>query len=380
MAEVNGSFDLENPVLITEARKLGSVIDHQMVYKKKDDGRLKARMTVRGDQERGHQAGSWSSPTIGVDLVQTCMVVGLSRGWDHRVYDAPQAFLKAKVDRDVFLKPPARAGVREGYCLRLLKSVYGLGDASRAWFMLLRDKLLAAGLRQSNYHPCIFYSEEALVSVYVDDMSAFGAPGALEKLRVELDKAGIPLSEQGAPDGEGVGRGTFLGMGFVHNCKENTIELDYETKERELVADFERAHGEVQPSVKPMDEGTTLPFVKEEGGHPQYRSMVGSLLFLVNLRHELRVSVRQLCQHAERNQEEHWQAVRQVVGYIKYDLGATTVLRGQDLDAEQRGEDGLPRLVAYSDASWAANWQTRSSVSGWALQLGGCTVAAGCKT
>ena len=61
--------------------------------------------------------------------------------------DIRAAFLQAKtLDRDVFMQPPTDQRT-EGYVWKLKKPLYGLDDASRKFWLKLKDTLVALGMK-----------------------------------------------------------------------------------------------------------------------------------------------------------------------------------------------------------------------------------------
>ena len=71
--------------------------------------------------------------------------------------DIETAFLQGKnFDRQVYLSPPSEASVPEGYLWKLCKCAYGLSDASRTWYLTVRDELMKLGAVPSKYDQAIF--------------------------------------------------------------------------------------------------------------------------------------------------------------------------------------------------------------------------------
>jgi hypothetical protein len=98
--------------------------------------------------------------------------------------DMTAAFLQGR-PRDqaklgqLFLVPPSRPleGVEEGCLLRVLKSVYGLPDAPRAWWKEITQFLLDLGFTHNRLDPAFMQRHnpdtgdlEALVVLHVDDL------------------------------------------------------------------------------------------------------------------------------------------------------------------------------------------------------------------
>ena len=84
------------------------------------------------------------------------------------------AFLQGfEIDREVFLVPPAEAE-KNDILWRLKKPVYGLSDASRAWYLKASEEIKSQGATNSAYDNALFYLRndtdlEGLICSHVDD-------------------------------------------------------------------------------------------------------------------------------------------------------------------------------------------------------------------
>jgi hypothetical protein len=91
---------------------------------------------------------------------------------------------------------------KSGKVLKLNKSLYGLKQSPRNFFLFLKGNLEAVGLQQSETDPCLFVNDKVICLVYVDDTLFFAEEMSdiddliedLEKtmvLEVEDDVAGF---------------------------------------------------------------------------------------------------------------------------------------------------------------------------------------------
>ena len=96
-----------------------------------------------------------------------------------------------------------------------------------------------------------------------------------------------------------------------------------------------------------------------------YRKLVGKLNYLTNTRPDLAYAVQFLSQFLQDPREPHWQAVMHTLRYLSKDytkgiyLNASTALN----------------LEAYCDSDWASCPNTRRSVSGYFILLGGSPIS-----
>ncbi|CAM9900331.1 unnamed protein product [Sphacelaria rigidula] len=93
--------------------------------------------------------------------IKLAMAVAVQRGWPLYHFDVNQAFVRAKMDTNVFMKLPEGCGPLTGSTVRLEKSIYGVKQAGRQWSLLLNKTLMEdAGMQQSKADPCVCKQEE----------------------------------------------------------------------------------------------------------------------------------------------------------------------------------------------------------------------------
>ena len=111
---------------------------------------------ARGYEEMGDDVGT-DSPTCAKDSLRVVISIISSKNWDVNSIDITAAFLQGKeLDRDVYLRPPKEANA-PNKLWKLKKCVYGLNDASRFWYLRVREELLKAGCKCSKSDPSVFF-------------------------------------------------------------------------------------------------------------------------------------------------------------------------------------------------------------------------------
>ena len=99
---------------------------------------MKARLVLRGYEEEVDFRTD--SPTCMIESVRVLMALAATKGWEIHSADFKTAFLQGDViSRDVFIRPPKEACTNKLW--RLNKTVYGLNDASRSWYLKLRETI-----------------------------------------------------------------------------------------------------------------------------------------------------------------------------------------------------------------------------------------------
>ena len=72
------------------------------------------------------------------------------------------------------MHPHPKMRVPPGYCVKLLKSLYGLTQSPRNWNVHLHEYITSIGLRRSQLHHCLYIGMvdfiTGLLAVFVDDI------------------------------------------------------------------------------------------------------------------------------------------------------------------------------------------------------------------
>ena len=157
-------------------------IDCRWVVNKKEehDGQkvdFKARLCVRGFKELEDPRSD--SPTAAKETNKMVTAIAANEGWEIISIDVTSAFLQgADIPRDVFVEPPLEAKT-EGMIWKLNKAGYGLLDASRLWFLDVRETLTKLGCKNVSGDEAFFYYRKneklcGCVIVHVDDFNGAG--------------------------------------------------------------------------------------------------------------------------------------------------------------------------------------------------------------
>ena len=116
---------------------------------------VKARLCVRGDLEDTQEIRT-DSPTVRKGNINILLVVAATEGWTITTSDVTAAFLQSgQIERDIFVKPPCERRV-PGMIWKLKKTVYGVKDASRGFYLNFSGKLLDFGCEKSLLDPAMF--------------------------------------------------------------------------------------------------------------------------------------------------------------------------------------------------------------------------------
>ena len=134
---------------------------------------VKARLVARGFEEDQINDIRKDSPTCGKDSLRLSLTLFASMDWQIHSLDVKSAFLQGNaIEREVYIIPPREVNTNKLW--KLNKTVYGLADASRTWYLRVRGELLKLGVQVSKYDEAIFFwivdeKLEGLLCCHVDD-------------------------------------------------------------------------------------------------------------------------------------------------------------------------------------------------------------------
>ena len=132
----------------------------------------KARLVARGFEEDSNLLRK-DSPTCSRESVRMLLAIASSKNWSCNLVDIQAAYLQGNpIEREVYLQPPPEYD--NGYVWKLKKTVYGLCDAGRAWYLRVKEELLQLGARMCTLDNSLFtwYHDgllEGAICIYVDD-------------------------------------------------------------------------------------------------------------------------------------------------------------------------------------------------------------------
>ena len=347
------------------------------VFKKKKEMsgvRFKARACARGFvQIPGVDFTLSHSPVasdISVRMVLAVVLYMWKKIWTTEVIDVEAAFLEATLREEVYLEWPfglyefgyITADQLINYIILLERAMYGLVQSPREFFMLYCAELRKLGLIQSAADPCVWFKVTdgetvLIVVVYVDDCILAGTQEEISWFKTEIKKR-FNISELGPIQ-------KHLGVWYERKSDKagEYYEVRMDEYKSEIVKDWTELVGELKDAKTPGFPGESL--VKNEGdpvNKDLYRKFLGRLMWLIRkVAPECGNAVRELAMFMDGPGEEHWRAMGRLVGYLKK----------SDVHLKLREPVNL-KVYAWVDSNFATNKETRKSVTGYFVTIGGC--------
>ena len=139
--------------------------------------RFKARLVAKGyTQKEGVDYIETFSPVSSKDSFRIIMALTAHFNLELRQMDVKTTFLNGDLYEEVYMKQPEGFVVdgKENMVCRLQKSIYGLKQASRQWYLKFHDVVTSLGFEENTVDSCIYLKVSGrkfiFLILYVDDI------------------------------------------------------------------------------------------------------------------------------------------------------------------------------------------------------------------
>ncbi|GJX36217.1 putative ribonuclease H-like domain-containing protein [Tanacetum coccineum] len=202
--------------------------------------------------------------------------------------DVKSAFLYGNITEEVYVKQPPgfEDPAHPNKVYRVVKALYGLHQAPRAWYERLSTFLLKHGYRRGAIDKTLFIKKDRrdimLVQVYVDDIIFGSTKSSMVKDFEELMQKEFKMSSMGELT-------FFLGLQVKQTTAGIFLSQDKYVKDILNKFDFRT----IKPASTPIEAHKSLG--KDEEGEEVdvhlYRSMIGCLMYLTASRPDIMFAV-----------------------------------------------------------------------------------------
>ncbi|GJU05334.1 putative ribonuclease H-like domain-containing protein [Tanacetum coccineum] len=317
-------------------------------------------------QEEGIDYDEVFAPVARIEAIRLFLAFASYMGFLVYQMDVKSAFLYGEIEEEVYVTQPK--GFEDPYfpkhVYRVVKALYGLHQAPRAWYARLSAFLLQHNYRRGTIDKTLFIKKDSrdiiLVQVYVDDI-IFGSTNKAWCAEFEvLMKGEFEMSAMGEMT-------FFLGLQVKQLPDGTFISQDRYVKDMLTKFDMES----VRTATTPYEAAKTK--LKDETDPPVnvhlYRSMIGSLMYLTASRPDIMFAVSACSRHQVTPLTSHLNAVKKIFKYLK----------GQPKLGLWYPNDSPFQLEAYSDSDYAGSHGDRKSTTGGCQFLGRRLISWQCK-
>ncbi|GJZ94094.1 putative ribonuclease H-like domain-containing protein [Tanacetum coccineum] len=313
-------FRLQQVWILVDLPHGAKVIGTKWVYRNKRDERgvvvrNKARLVAQGHrQEEGIDYDEVFAPVARIEAIRLFLAFASFMGFIVYQMDVKSAFLYGTIDEEVYVsQPPGFVDPdHPKKVYKVVKALYGLHQAPRAWYATLSTFLEKHGYRRGTIDKTLFIKKDKkdimLVQVYVDDI-IFGSTRkswcdefeALMKGRFQMSSMGELIF--------------FLGLQVKQ--KIDGIFISQDKYVADMLKKFDLAS--VKTAITPME--TKMALTKDEEADEVdvhlYRSMIGSLMYLTASRPDIMFAVCACSRFQVTPKTSHLNAVKRIFKYLK---------------------------------------------------------------
>ncbi len=311
-----------------------------------------------------------TAPTARLESFRSLLHIAAVLDWDIQHVNIKTAFLHGILPdfETVFMEQPPgfEAPGKEDWVMCLMKSLYGMKQASRIWNQTFHKTITQMGFQCLVCEWCVYqrctHTGTTIFAVHVDDIISISS-SADENAQFKTE-----LCQHWEISDLGVVK-YALGISIIHNRPNRIISLSQTALIDHIVEQFGQldAHPVDTPMVPglqitQLDKSLPIPANIASWIHrTPYRSLVGTLNYLaVATRPDIAFAVRRLATVLDCYQPEHWDAAIRVVRYFK-----NTRLFSLDL-----GGYNAIRPIGFSDSNYANCPTTSRSIGGYCFSLG----------
>ncbi|GJR58377.1 putative RNA-directed DNA polymerase [Tanacetum coccineum] len=356
-------FKLQEVWVLCDLPEGKRVIGTKWVFRNKRDERgtiikNKARLVAQGyRQEEGVDYDEVFAPVARIEAIRLFLAFASFMGFTVYQMDVKSAFLYGNITEEVYVKQPPgfEDPAHPNKVYRVVKALYGLHQAPRAWYERLSTFLLKHGYRRGAIDKTLFIKKDRrdimLVQVYVDDIIFGSTKSSMVKDFEDLMQKEFKMSSMGEL--------TFF-LGLQVKQSNGGIFLSQDKYVKDILNKFD--FRTIKPASTPIEAHKSLG--KDEEGEDVdvhlYRSMIGCLMYLTASRPDIMFAVCLCARFQVTPKVSHLHAVKRIFRYLKHqpNLGLWYP------------KDSPFHLEAFSDSDYAGDNHDRRSTSGGCQYLG----------
>jgi hypothetical protein len=288
---------------------------HKQKIKQGRADRFKSRGCYMGNRLPKGQTETYS-PTVSTLACAALQQVAIIDEMEQALVDTVGAFLAQDYPDTapaLYVKLPYAVAIACGLdpqqVYRVVKYLYGIPDASRAYYVAYRDLLLKRGYKQSAFDPCLFFKHAdtgvTYAWIHVDDTWVAATTPALLAQFVKDVEVGFEVTVEPVDN--------YLGVHFTHLPDGSWLKT-----QPKLLDDLFKQHNIAEkPWVKtPAFTPSDLPRDDRPVNTTLYLSLVGALLFLLFSRPDIGFAVSWAASKAGAPTQADWRDLQRVLQYL----------------------------------------------------------------
>nr|GEW80340.1 retrovirus-related Pol polyprotein from transposon TNT 1-94 [Tanacetum cinerariifolium] len=340
-----------------------TIIKTKWIFKnKKDESSLvirnKARLVAVGYSQQERIAYDETFALVArIEAIRLFLAYAAHKDFTVYQMDVKTAFLNGILNEEVYVgQPPGFVSKQyPDHVYALDKALYGLKQAPRAWYDVPSKFLIDSGFQKGSIGTTLFIKKKGkhimLIQIYVDDI-IFGSTNP--KYCTKFSDLMVKRFEMSM-----MGEMKFF-LGLQVNQFSNEIFINQSKYIIDILKRFGMENCDSVPTPMVEQAKLKLDLVGKPVDHTDYRSMIGSLMYVISSRSVIMFATCMCATYQVNPNEHHVSAVKRIFRYLKGTI---------NLGLWYPKDFGFD-LTAYSDADHAGCQLNRKSTSGSVQFLG----------
>ena len=344
--------DEKNPKNVLRTKWVYTVKSNQGLVEK-----FKARLVACGySQVEGLDYDFVYAPTLSIQILRSILAISAEQKMHIHQLDFKTAFLNSPVDKTLFVRV-------EGEVKRLAKSLYGLKQSPRQWYLLLKETLSDLSFEPIDTDANTFYRgtgiNRVIVVVYVDDLLVIS-----RNLEAVAEVKKLLLTKYTGTDFGNVKK--FIGLNVDYDRDMGVLKFHALESTNKFLLEYgcQDIRSRSYPMIKDWtdissdnEQNRLLPANLKH----RYMVLIGNLRYLATMvRFDICYALRRLSHCLAAPTFHHQRALAHLMAYVSQtrDMGIVYRRGGGD-------------LVAYADASFRPSYEDCVGVAGFVVLLNG---------
>lgn len=355
-SEIN-SLNKNNTWQIVERPKDKKVIDVKWVFKKKSNNVYKARLVVRGFQQKEYIENVYSP----VGKMQTLKIL-LSYSCKNNLFieqmDVETAFLNSCVKSEVFINQPKGYEIGYNKVYKLQKALYGLRESPRVWYDCFNKYIEKLNFVRSNYDFCLYVNNTSkdpiYILIFVDDLLICC------KDKDKIKKVKTSLMERFEMKDLGKIK-RYIGIDIDYSDDRKRMTLSQTKYIESLAVKYNLENTRLYDT--PMETNLKLEQAREVDDSIKYRNIIGELLYIsTGTRPDIAYSVNYLSRYQSCYDRTHYKYAMRILKYL---------YKTKDLKLTYYDNVNTEILDCMVDSDYAGDNTDRKSTTGFIIRLYG---------
>ena len=333
--------------------------------KMKTDGSIdkyKARFVAKGyKQKECLDYFDTYSPVTRITSIRMLIAIAALHNLEIHQMEVKTTFPNGDLNEEIYMDQPEgfiSLGHEKKVC-RLVKSLYGLKQASKQWHEKFDKVMLSNGFTINECDKCVYVKDTnngyVIVCLYVDDMLILGSNNYIITTTKKMLSSKFNMMDLGVAD-------VILGIKISRTS--GGLILSQSHYIEKLLDKFDKDENNIARTLVDIN----LHLSKNIGQsilQLEYSHIIRSLMYVMNCtRPDIAYSVSKLSRYTSNLGVDYWKAIIRVLRYLRY-------THNYGLHYTRYP----PVLEGYSDANWISNMKDTKSTSGYVFTLGGTTVS-----